>query len=68
MEHRIITKNEISKEGWAYKDNEEVFGSCQGTGWSPNTWDRRADVITVAIKLYLDSIKSVSPTCKISSE
>ena len=33
MEHRIITKNGILKEGWAYEDNEEVFGSGQGTGW-----------------------------------
>ena len=68
MEHRIITKNVISKEGWAYKYNEEVFGSGQDTGWSPNTLGGSADVIAVAIELYLDSMKFLSPTRKIVSE
>ena len=68
MEHRIITKKGILQEGWSYNNKEELFGSAQGTRWSPTNWGGIADVIAVAIMLYLYSMKFKSLTFIFSSE
>ena len=68
MTHFILTNKGVSEECWQYSQEFKIFGSGQGTGWSPMVWNSTNDVISICLKENQDKMAFSSPTRKIISE
>ena len=67
MTHFILTNKGLSEESWQYSQEFKIFGSGQGTGWSPMTWNSTNDVISICLKENQEKMTFSSPTGKITS-
>ena len=58
----IKMKNNISNTSYAYEDNNPIFGSGQGLGWSGPLWTNTSDTINELLQNKCAGMKFIDPT------